>query len=277
MITCSFSANFILRRAYRATQGSRNPRSPLSQVLNLEKKRSFQLGHRHQLRSRLDLVRLAHDDNFRMPLPALAERLPQQRLVIHRNHAHGAAFAGIITSPPLRTSSRRPGTAAACCRFPGASPLARHHSRPSPYPPPGSAEPQLGVLRTRTSSNTLRTRPCLPTSPLPTSPSPFKQPKALHSCEHHSSLCVRGTPTRPLPQGRGRAPARPPLRSSPRSRPSRPCLRTSTPLFPAPPTGFNTGPPSYWPRLLFQTQPRTSAFQDADSTLSEASIPFPPP
>ena len=168
-------------------------------------------------------------------------------------------------------------TAAACCRFPGASPLARHHSRPSPYPPPGSAEPQFGVLRTRTSSNTLRTRPCLPTSPLPTSPSPFKQPKALDSCEHHSSLCVRSTPTRPLPQGRGRAPARPPLRSSPRSRPSRPCLRTSTPLFPAPPSGFNTGPPSYWPRLLFQTQPRTSAFQDADSSLSDASIPFPPP
>jgi hypothetical protein len=72
-------------------------------------------------------------------------------------------------------ASRRPWTAEACCRFPGASPLAR----PNPS----------------TSPNTL-----LPTSPLRTS-----SRRLWTAVSHHSSLCARSAPTSPSPTRPGNA------------------------------------------------------------------------
>jgi hypothetical protein len=85
---------------------------------------------------------------------------------------------------------------------------------------PGSAEPQLGVLRTSPPPNkqpkaldccqnysSLSRTECAyqpsqpapkwkrrPAAPLPTSPSPNKQPKALDCCQNYSSPCARSAP-----------------------------------------------------------------------------------
>ena len=170
-------------------------------------------------------------------------RPPYQPLSQQAPSEQAAAGSGLLSElqlslrtecvcEPLRSSpAEGPWTAEACCRFPGASPLARHQSshpsiHPSPnqpfsplrqptlptrplpikppsehaaagsgllselqlsprtecaYPPspqaPGSAEPQLGVLRTRP----FRTR----------------APQALDCWENHSSPCARSAPTCP--------------------------------------------------------------------------------
>ena len=60
-----------------------------------------------------------------------------------------------IPVPPFPHASRRPWTAEACCRLPGASPLARHHSSPLPTSPPPPHNPGIARRRTRATQHAL--------------------------------------------------------------------------------------------------------------------------
>ena len=71
-----------------------------------------------------------------------------------------------IPMPPFPHASRRPWAAEACCRFPGASPLARHRSSPLRTSPSPN---QPGIARLCTRAHPTRNRP-LRTSRSPTKP-----------------------------------------------------------------------------------------------------------
>ncbi len=112
---------------------------------------------------------------------------------------------------PLRSSSRRPWNAAACCRFSGASPLARHHSRHLPTSP--SAQATAGPVLLGASQLSLRAEHACKPSPNKT----LSQPARLHHSEFslltsHFSLPPSPFPP-PAPVGRSASKAlRPPHR-----------------------------------------------------------------
>jgi hypothetical protein len=62
---------------------------------------------------------------------------------------HNSPCARSTPTRPLPTSpAEGPWTAEACCRFPGASPLARHHSSSPPHPPPRPRHHRIATPQT---------------------------------------------------------------------------------------------------------------------------------
>ena len=130
----------------------------------------FRPSHRHQSRSRLDLARLAHHDNFRMPLQPIAEMLPQPRPVIHQNRArHPPGTVAPAASPPFRKPERD-------LRSPIKPPSAQAHvsraSRPCLRPCPlRSSSRRLWTAGSITALSACGARlPVLPTRPPPNKP-----------------------------------------------------------------------------------------------------------
>ena len=177
---------------------------------------------------------------------------------------HAPSEPALLTSHfSLQTSLRPspaegPWTAEACCRFPGASLLARHHSssRPSEQAAAGSGllgESQLSLRTECAHPPSPHKPPLLPTSPLPTSTkdrealySPLCPQSPLRTSPSNFQLLTSHFPPpvcRPFPAG-------PPAPGSPEqpsawfphqkqsrpSRPSRPSL-PSSPSSPSSPSG----------------------------------------
>ena len=169
----------------------------------------FRPSHRHQSRSRLDLARLAHHDNFRRPLRGSRKGC--------RSHDPSSTRIARTAPPAEPWHGRRPrrsGIRSETCALP---------SSPLPHKPTYQGRPALvsdhalsvqaaagsGLLGA--SQLSLRAEHAYPSSqraPLRTSPisnfksqisNPLIAPQALYCCEHHSSLCVRSTPASPLP------------------------------------------------------------------------------
>ena len=102
-------------------------------------------------------LRTSHPSNASPALP-----LPQRSTPIATIRMPSDSIHGEPQTSPSQPAGRRPWTAEARCRFPGASQMARHHS----------------------------SSPRIPTRPLPTSPLRTSAPQALDCCEP-SQLSLR--------------------------------------------------------------------------------------
>ena len=153
--------------------------------------------------------------------------------------------SAISQRAPLRPSpAEGPWTAEACCRYPGASPLARHQSSSRPSEQAAAGSGLLSALQLSLAHGVRL--PALPTSPLRPSPGPrgsvlaqpnkhsplrpspprTSPPQALDCWENHSSPCARSALTRLSPQASSE-PSRD--REAPHSPPSPPTLLRPSP------------------------------------------------